>query len=133
MSACIEHTQAGKKYAGTTLNKRSILLHRAVYIRHHGIKREEIEDKVVRHTCDNPRCINPDHLELGTQGENLRDRRVRNRKVKKFRESDVAKIRERLAAGESGAAIARDLGVAHGTIYGIKSGRYWALPEGEQA
>lgn len=29
--------------------------------------------KVVRHLCHNPRCANPDHLELGTQHDNIQD------------------------------------------------------------
>lgn len=32
-------------------------------------------DDVVRHRCDNRRCIHPDHLELGSRGENLQDER----------------------------------------------------------
>ena len=32
-------------------------------------------DDVVRHRCDNRCCINPDHLELGSRGENLQDER----------------------------------------------------------
>lgn len=32
-------------------------------------------DDVVRHRCDNRRCINPDHLEIGSRGENLQDER----------------------------------------------------------
>lgn len=32
-------------------------------------------DDVVRHRCDNRRCINPAHLELGSRGENLQDER----------------------------------------------------------
>ena len=35
-------------------------------------------DDVVRHRCDNRRCINPDHLELGSRGENLQDEREFN-------------------------------------------------------
>lgn len=34
---------------------------------------------VVRHTCDNPICTNPDHLIAGTQLDNMNDRRVRGR------------------------------------------------------
>jgi hypothetical protein len=32
-------------------------------------------DDVVRHRCNNRRCINPDHLEIGSRGENLQDER----------------------------------------------------------
>lgn len=32
-------------------------------------------DDVVRHRCDNRRCINPEHLEFGSRGENLQDER----------------------------------------------------------
>jgi hypothetical protein len=32
-------------------------------------------DDVVRHRCNNARCINPEHLELGSRGDNLQDER----------------------------------------------------------
>lgn len=34
---------------------------------------------VIRHKCDNPRCANPSHLEIGTQQDNVTDRVVRGR------------------------------------------------------
>jgi hypothetical protein len=36
----------------------------------------------VRHRCDNPRCVRPDHLELGTQAENIGDVVARGRRWK---------------------------------------------------
>jgi HNH endonuclease len=32
-------------------------------------------DDVVRHRCNNRLCINPEHLEIGSRGENLQDER----------------------------------------------------------
>lgn len=44
--------------------------HRYVYIQEHG----EIPDGlVVMHTCDNPACINLEHLKLGTNKDNTQD------------------------------------------------------------
>lgn len=40
---------------------------------------EDIAGKVVRHTCDNPKCINPRHLLSGYPSDNMNDRDVRQR------------------------------------------------------
>ena len=37
------------------------------------------EDMYICHSCDNPLCVNPDHLWLGTQAENLQDMRDKGR------------------------------------------------------
>lgn len=34
---------------------------------------------VVMHACDTPKCVRPDHLSVGTQGDNMRDARAKNR------------------------------------------------------
>ena len=53
-----------------------ILLHRLIYKSYYG---EIPNGMVVRHKCDNPSCINPLHLELGTRGDNAHDCKVRGR------------------------------------------------------
>jgi len=45
--------------------------------------------KVIRHTCDNPACINPQHLIMGTQQDNIRDRTMRGRTAKHLERRDA--------------------------------------------
>lgn len=58
--------------------KKDMLAHRYSYLIHKG----EIDGFVVMHKCDNPFCVNPAHLELGTQAENLIDCIKKNRHAK---------------------------------------------------
>lgn len=77
---CIDHGLKGNQdgYGNRYRDGRMNLAHRLVYADKHGLSREEMPP-VVRHTCDNPRCINPDHLLGGTHLDNMRDMRERGR------------------------------------------------------
>jgi hypothetical protein len=74
---------------------------------------------MVLHHCDNPPCINVEHLYLGTQKDNMRDRKVRGRdpNVKglknpncRFTDEQICDMRERHEAGETLTAIAKSIG-----------------------
>lgn len=73
------------------------LAHRVSYEHHFGPIPDGL---IVRHKCDNPPCINPDHLELGTSADNARDRKLRGRGatgeksgMAKLSDADVIKLR----------------------------------------
>lgn len=56
-----------------------MLAHRIAYI----IEKGDIsQGNVVRHKCDNSKCINPKHLETGTHQENMQDRTTRGRTIR---------------------------------------------------
>ncbi len=93
---CIDHGKKGFSggYGYTRHNGKVRLLHRLAYCKHHEIDIEKIKGAVVRHTCDNPRCVNPLHLLLGTVLDNNQDKARRNRTPrKKLTSEQVAEIR----------------------------------------
>lgn len=88
---------------------------------------------VVRHRCDTPECVNPDHLLLGTHGDNVRDRIARARSVyvrgqangkSKLTEQVVREIRG-LLGNIPGVEIAKRYGLSPCTVADIKHGRTW--------
>lgn len=111
--------------------KKLIRLHRAMWEKTHGFIPL---DREVCHRCDTPACINPNHLFLGTHGENIADmdRKGRRRTLygserstAKLCEADIPAIRARLANGEGCASISRSYDVSEGLIRHIKNGRNW--------
>jgi len=88
----------------------------------------DIDDGLnVLHHCDNPRCVCPDHLFLGTQKDNAIDREIKGRGQHPrdhLTSNDVKKIRER--RGESPRKLGEEFGVTHWTIYDVWSKRSWS-------
>ena len=85
----------------------------------------------VLHTCDNPPCVNPAHLWLGTKGDNTRDCIAKGRGARskgeahglaKLKSKDIPKIRNDDRALRT---IAADYGVGRNTICDIKRRKRW--------
>lgn len=80
----------------------------------------------VRHKCDNPICINPTHLEIGTMYDNVQDRVVRNRTYSKLSLKQVTEIRRLLSSKEyTQKEIGNMFGVNSRTVSNIKCGINW--------
>ena len=78
---CIDHGGKKPKYATCYWQGGYTMKHRKAYCVVNGLDIADIDGKVVRHKCDNPRCINPDHLEVGNHSDNMRDCVERGRHV----------------------------------------------------
>lgn len=113
------------------LDKKYIDIHR--YLAFQVAEREYDRSLVVMHTCDNKLCINPDHLEIGTQAKNNMDALIRRRHDPRnhpFTKLDVDKVLEirRLSKeGYSQTSIAQAMGVAQPTISRVVRGEDWAV------
>lgn len=77
------------------------------------------------HRCDNPPCVNPDHLFLGTLQDNNADMKTKGRKYTKLTEDQVKEIKLRLSRWESQQRIADDFGVNQTLVSFIKRGVVW--------
>jgi hypothetical protein len=109
--------------------------HRASYFFKHG----SIEwDKMCCHSCDNPSCVNPDHLFLGSPKDNTQDMMrkgrwsIKSRASKdrhgmaKLSYSDVAAMSEARKNGSLVKDLAFKFGIHPTTASNILNGRHWA-------
>lgn len=122
----------GKFTAALVHGQRVVVVsaHRVSYFLTHG---ELPLDLCVCHHCDNPSCVNPKHLFLGTNSDNIADRDRKNRQAKGLRSgvskltpSAIQKIRvQYFEKGISIMLIAKKFQVARRTIYSILHGKTW--------
>lgn len=89
---------------------------------------------VIMHKCDNPPCINPIHLQLGTYRDNVLDCSKKGRRhdqkgegnsFAKLTESDVMRLRSLRSKGMSYAAISRETGINNATCRDAILGITW--------
>jgi hypothetical protein len=115
-------------YSAIQINKKMIASHRLSYRSFIG----EIPDGLcVLHRCDTRNCINPEHLFLGTQADNIHDMVAKNRQSS-FRiltEQQVAQIKTALSQGQRQVDLARQYGVREPVIYNIKHNILWKRVE----
>lgn len=112
-----------------------VLTHRLAWALKHG----RMPSKFVLHKCDNPPCINPDHLYDGSHNDNMRDVRERGNNKgthrgeehgnNKLTTEQVKDIKRRLANGEKKSSLAREYGVVQPTIKRIADGSTWSWLE----
>ena len=104
--------------------------HRVAFVIFH--RKEIPEGLCVLHTCDTPRCVNPSHLFLGTNQDNMVDKVQKNRQLKgeaipqsKLNTKNVKEIRKLLADGYTHKQISSLFAVCRTTITHIASGYRW--------
>ncbi len=73
---CTSHCVDGEGYVICMRNGKRRPIYRHIYRLYRDAP---IKGMVIRHTCDNRQCINPDHLILGTHQDNVQDRVKRGR------------------------------------------------------
>lgn len=120
-------------YGQVRVGKKLWKAHRAAYAAWVGPLQPGL---YVCHKCDNPPCINPDHLFQGTAAENNQDKARKGRAAfpvlpgemspnAKLTWAQVREIRRRLAEGESGAALGREFGTTKENVWRIKTQKAW--------
>lgn len=118
---------------GTSIRHKNEGAHRVSWKIHFG---EIPPGMFVCHRCDNPQCVRPDHLFLGTNKINMQDMAAKGRGkppdnrgsrhgMSRLTEPEVVEIRLLFSNGSRACELAERFGVALSTIYSVTSGRHW--------
>ena len=116
-------------YCQFGINGKLILAHRYSYELNKG---PIPEGMCILHSCDNRRCCNPNHLSIGTQAENIKDKVNKNRQAigsmngtSKLTEDQVLLIKNKLILGYKHVDLAKEFCVSDSAISKIKAGIIW--------
>jgi len=116
-------------YGQATLGGKRVLAHRMSFAVHKG---DIPKGMMVLHACDNPGCINPDHLFLGTAKDNDSDCRMKGRQTKTNGSfNGRSKITEELAIAirqlpkKNQRLLAQKYGVTQKVIWNVQNGKSW--------
>lgn len=113
---------------------RGVLAHRYSYALHYGPYDSSLH---VLHKCDNPGCVAPEHLFLGTQSDNNLDKLKKGRAKgssrfgesnpsSKLTEKDIQKIKKLLLQDKTKVWIGKKFGVCRQSIRNIEAKRTWS-------
>lgn len=109
--------------------RRSTGAHRAAYLVFTGDFDRSLH---VLHHCDNPSCVNPKHLFLGTNQDNVDDKLKKGRQLReeshpraKLTKSQVKHIRRALMRGETMQSLSVRFNISHTVIFRIKTNFTW--------
>ncbi len=136
VSECLEWGKGTDKngYGYINLGRAHYPAHRVAYFLAHG---EQPAEMLVCHKCDNPKCVLPAHLFLGTPKDNTDDmvRKGRSRftingtfaRGERQGSSKLTEIqvREILTSDQTGASLARKFGVSKALVCMIRRGLWW--------
>lgn len=114
-------TRNHKGYGQIVIDRQSKVTHRVAYEEFVGPIPEGL---LVCHHCDNPPCINPEHLFLGTHKDNKRDAMNKGR-IGKLSPEKTSRIRELRKEGANVPELMAEYGVGRTTIYSVLDGTSW--------
>ena len=129
---CTSHALSSRGYPFYHYQGVQRQLSRVMYVLHLHLSLEDIKGKVIRHTCDNKKCINPDHLLLGTQRDNMNDMLERGRSnreerngMSKLNKKAVREVKLLLSKGVSQKEVAKRFNIDPSTVSNVNAGKTW--------
>jgi hypothetical protein len=137
-TGCIEFSGSIRRdgYGVAQFQGKQYLAHRLAFSLNEYKHPMALTGLVVRHKCDNPSCINVEHLEPGTQADNMTDMAARNRRAvgskvgtSKLSELQVKEIRAAYtprSKTHNQYQLARKYGVSQSEISHVISIKRWA-------
>lgn len=112
-------------YGQISVKNRAAYAHRVAYELHKG----PIGSAYVLHSCDNRKCVNPDHLSLGSFDENMHDMVKKGRQAAGMRNGHAKltdqQVRDIRAAAGTHSQIAKEYNVTPSLVTMIRRNRIW--------